>query len=107
MTLAEQVLDKLAKELAEEYGTYKNWKEMTKGNYWACAEPVVERAVVLALLAKQAEVDKNINEAIKRYGTWTENLGDSIEQGDYWIREFDLKKFLKEKRLLVKAVEKK
>ncbi len=61
-TLAEQVLDKLAKELAEEYGAYKSWKEMTEGNYWACAEPVVERVVVLALSAKQAEVLKEIDE---------------------------------------------
>ena len=106
MTLVEQILDKFAEE--EGIGeTRDSWVKFKEGHYYEddCNPRRIKRAVEIALRLSQAEVNKNINEAIKRHGEWTENLADSIDKGDYWIREFDLKKFLKEKRLQSKVKE--
>ncbi len=69
MTLAEQVLDKLAKEYFISVNPdvfYKTWKQMKEDfTIRAISLPEVERVVKSALLAKQAEVFKEINSDIK------------------------------------------
>lgn len=55
----------------------------------------------------EKEFGKRLFALIKQYGEWKENLGDSIEQGDYLVKEIHIREMIKELILAASEVDRK